>query len=137
MKLKLSIALLAVMALVLFGSIGLNVRFLLSSQAASEAPSSISSENSYVFASPLMAQANGNDRIRINVFVLNSTGLGVKGQTVTLSAPGGITIMPIQSESDQYGKTVFDVTSDQNNSYVITAKVNDKKIGETVTVKFQ
>ena len=44
--------------------------------------STVSLENSYLFASPLQAKADGKEKIRLTVFVLSGQGLGVQNQKI-------------------------------------------------------
>lgn len=97
--------------------------------------SNISQENSYIFASPLQAQA-GNQQIRVTVFILNSGGLGVSGQTVSLINDSGLSINAIQPVTDNYGKVIFDISSQNSGDYKIMAKAGSSTLPQSVIVTF-
>ena len=71
----------------------------------------ISYENSYVFASPLTARANGKEKIRVTIFILDTEGRGVEGKPVFLGQDERLEIKPIQPVSDSLGRAIFDVTA--------------------------
>ncbi len=72
---------------------------------------SFSVDNSYIFVSPLQATANGQEKIRITVFILNNQGLGVLGKKVAISQVNGVIVDSVQGLTDQSGKAVFDASS--------------------------
>ncbi|MFA5828540.1 MAG: invasin domain 3-containing protein [Candidatus Shapirobacteria bacterium] len=98
--------------------------------------SPITLENSYLFASPLQAKADGKEKIRITVFLLDGRGMGVGNQEVELTKPPAINLTDIQATSDDMGKSVFDLTSSTPGKYEIVAKVNSKEISQKVKVTF-
>ena len=91
------------------------VRFFKSRASVSQA--SFSVDNSYLFVSPLRAKANGQEKIRITVFVLNNQGLGVLGKELFLSSNPDLSVDIIQGQTDNFGKAVFDVTSTKPGEY--------------------
>ena len=124
--------------LLLLLSVGVNIRFLYSSKAAE--PSQVqlvSSTNSYMFLSPVSAQANNTERIRVSVFVLNDTGIGVSNQEVTLQHVPEVKIEAIQAVSDNYGRAIFDIYTQTPGNYSVSAQVNGRVIGETATATFR
>lgn len=124
--------------LVLLLSLTFNVRFLFQSRASSGgAQNSFSADNSYLFLSPLEATANGKDRIRVTVFVLNAQGIGVLGKTVSLPATSGITVEAVQNVTDNYGRAVFDVVASAVGEYYVDATVDGTKITQGVKLKFK
>jgi len=72
------------------------VRFLKSRASVSQV--SFSVDNSYLFVSPLRAKANGQEKIRITVFVLNNQGLGVLGKELFLSPNPDLSVDIIQGK---------------------------------------
>lgn len=78
-------------------------------------------ENSYLFASPIQAQANGQEKIRITVFLLDSNGLGVSQQLVTLKTPANIQIENLQNITDDLGKATFNLSSSIPGKFEISA----------------
>jgi hypothetical protein len=88
---------------------------------ANTSNSGSSLDNSYVFASPLLAKADGQESIRITVFLLDGRGLGIPNHPVSLKSPSNINQKFIQAISDDSGKTVFDISSTTPGKYEISA----------------
>lgn len=86
---------------------------------ASVSKQSFSVDNSYLFVSPLKANANGREKIRISVFILNNQGLGVMGKKVELGKSPNLKINIIQGLTDNYGKAIFDVSSEKQGEYYL------------------
>jgi hypothetical protein len=93
-------------------------------------------DNSYVFAAPLKAQANGEEKIRITVFVLNSQGLGVQGRTVILGQNDKLLVDTIQGTTDQQGKAIFDVSTKSPGEYYIEVKVDTTILPQKIQASF-
>lgn len=98
--------------------------------------SAVSLENSYVFASPITAQATGASVIRVMVFLLNDQGLGAASQRVQLNIPGPIQIDDVQPITDGFGRAIFDLTSSSPGDYTITAVASGVTLPHTVEVSF-
>ena len=96
----------------------------------------ISSENSYTFASPIRAAADGKSIIRITVFILDSQGLGIPNQLITLSVNGPVTVGLTAPTSDALGRTLFDLTSATAGSYTVSAAVGGTSLIQKATVSF-
>lgn len=124
----LSIALIAALFLV--------VRTTITYQRAASTSSTITLENSYLFASPVQAKADGKEMVRLTVFLLDGRGLGVANQIVNLDLPSSVTIKNQQEISDNSGKTFFDVSSSIAQSINVTAKVGTSKLPQKVKVTF-
>lgn len=105
-------------------------------QASSPGLASISLENSYLFASPLVSQANGSSVVRVTVFLLNNQGLGIPHQTVSLKLSAGLTVSRIQPDTDNFGRAIFDLTSTTPGEYTISASTSDALLSQTVSVVF-
>lgn len=97
----------------------------------------LSVENSYVFASPVAADANGSSVIRITVFLLSTQGLGLSAVKVDLSFDGGIRISQNESTTDTFGRATFDLISNTSGDYTISASVGGVKIPQTVSISFR
>jgi len=110
------------------------VRFLKS--RASVYKASFSVENSYLFVSPLRAKANGQEKIRITVFVLNNQGLGVLGKEVFLSRDPSLSVDIIQGQTDNFGKAVFDVISTRPGEYYLEVSVDGQKLPQKAHLSF-
>jgi Big-like domain-containing protein len=105
-------------------------------RAATSTSSSITLENSYLFASPLQAKADGREQIRITVFLLDGRGLGVPNQPVKLLLPNTITIDKSQNTTDNNGKATFDLSSTTPQKTTITAKNNNQTLPQKIKISF-
>ena len=110
------------------------VRFFKSRASVSQA--SFSVDNSYLFVSPLRAKANGKEKIRITVFVLNNQGLGVLGKELFLSSNPDLSVDIIQGQTDNFGKAVFDVTSTKPGEYYLEVSVDGQKLPQKARLSF-
>ena len=124
------------LSLALIASLSLVVRTTTTYQKAASSSSSITLENSYLFASPIQAKADGKEMIRLTVFLLDGRGLGVANQTVELDLPSSVTIENQQEISDTNGKAIFDVSSTTAQSINITAKVGSSKLPQKIKITF-
>ncbi|HLL60310.1 MAG TPA: Ig-like domain-containing protein [Candidatus Nitrosocosmicus sp.] len=103
---------------------------------ASITQSSFSVDNSYVFATPLRAQANGLEKIRVTVFVLNSQGLGVLGKSVSLGESDKLSIETVKDITDQQGKAVFDLSTRNPGQYYLEVKVDNVILPQKLQLNF-
>ncbi len=103
---------------------------------ASITQQSFSIDNSYLFVTPLRAKANGIEKIRINVFILNNQGLGVMGKEVFLGVNPQLKTEIIQGVTDNYGKAVFDVSSATPGEYYLEVKVDGKILPQKAHLSF-
>jgi len=97
---------------------------------------SFSKDNSYLFISPLRAKANGEEKIRISVFVLDNRGLGVPGKRVDLGINPNLQIDTVQDISDNLGKAVFDVAATRAGEYFIEVTVDGQKLAKKAHLSF-
>ena len=138
---KLALIFLAIISLLLTAKFLLPRALVYLTQAARS--SKISLANSYVFAAPLVVAADGQSKIRVNVFVLNDEGLGVADKRVDLSLrpkiPGGknAQVRVLQPVTDKYGKAVFEVASTVPGQFVASASVGGVALPQTVTLTFR
>ncbi len=107
-------------------------------------PGAIFPEACRVFASPVISKAGGMDRIRVTVFVLDDTGKGVPNKKVdlnckdeTLCQTAAVTFSPVQSNTDNTGQAIFDLSAQSSGSFELQAGVGSQLIPQTVTVVFQ
>ena len=94
-------------------------------------------ENSYLFASPLQAQVDIKEKIRVTIFILDSQGKGVYGQPVFLGQDERLEITPIQAVTDELGRAIFDVAAKVPAEYLIEARVNNQILPQRVKVSFR
>lgn len=94
-------------------------------------------ENSYLFASPLSAQAGGQEKIRVTVFLLDSQGKGVPGKAVFLGQNEKLQIKSIQAVTDNLGRALFDIAAFASADYLIEAKVDNQVLPQRVKLNFR
>ena len=124
------------MSVALIVALFLVVRTTTTYQRAASTSSTITLENSYLFASPIQAKADGKEMIRLTVFLLDGRGLGVANQTVDLDLPATVTIQNQQEISDQNGKAIFDISSNIAQSVNVAAKVGSSKLPQKIKITF-
>lgn len=93
-------------------------------------------ENSYLFASPIQAKADGQEKIRVTVFLLDSSGLGVSHQPVTLNVPSSVQVETLQSTTDDVGKATFNLFSTSAGKYEISAAAPDFPLSQKINLLF-
>jgi hypothetical protein len=94
-------------------------------------------DNSYLFASPLSAQAGGKEKIRVTVFLLDSQGRGVPGKVVFLGQDEKLKIDSVQAVSDNLGRALFDISSISPADYLIEANVDNQILPQRVKLNFR
>lgn len=110
------------------------VKFFSSRAGVSQA--SFSVDNSYVFSTPLQARANGQEKIRLTVFILNNQGLGVLGKKIFISPDPSLNIETIQGLTDNYGKAYFDISSSKPAIYFLEIKADDVALNQKARLVF-
>lgn len=103
---------------------------------ASIKTTAFSVENSYIFITPLKASANGQEKIRLTVFVLDDRGLGVMGKRVYLEPNQALTIDYIQTITDNFGKAYFDIKSSEKGEYYLKVKIDDIELKQPAHLSF-
>lgn len=127
-----------ILSLALIGSVFLVVRVtsIYNRAATTSNKNPIVLENSYLFASPLQAKADGKEQIRLTVFLLDGRGLGVSDQTVTLDLPKTVSIGNSQETTDNNGKAIFDLSSSVAQTITVAAKSGNLSLPQKVRVIF-
>ena len=97
----------------------------------------IAPDNCYLFASPLQAQANGSEKIRVTAFILDSQGKGVTGEAVFLGQNERLEITPVQTITDNLGRAIFDISSKTPAEYLVEARVGSQVLPQRVKVSFR
>ena len=106
-------------------------------------PTKYSLSNSYVFGAPLVGIADGETKCMVNIFLLNDQGLGVPDKQISLSSRpkagtvGNTLINNIQELTDNFGKSVFEITSNNPGQFEFTAEVEGFEIPQKVTLTFK
>jgi len=95
-------------------------------------------QNSYIFGSPLTATANGQEKVKISVFLLNQQGLGVEKKQINLkTTPAGLDIETAQDITDKTGQTIFYASTKSPGRFQISAQVDGQTLPQIVTVNFR
>lgn len=98
--------------------------------------------NSYIFASPIIARADGKQKIQVNVFLLDKGGYGVKDQKVNLTVlplhheqilPQTRAVQPITNEQ---GQAVFVLTANKPGSFKIAAAAAGIPLSQSTRIIF-
>jgi len=132
-----SIVLIFFLILVLLATLTLIFRVtIFYGKATSVNQSPVVLENSYLFASPLQAKADGKEQIRITVFLLDGRGLGVVGMPVTLQVPQTVTINAPNTTTDDTGKITFDLSSPTASQVNVQALTNGHLLPQKVRIVF-
>ncbi|MBP8591638.1 Ig-like domain-containing protein [Candidatus Shapirobacteria bacterium] len=95
--------------------------------------------NSYIFGSPLSAAANGNEKIKVSVFLLNQQGLGVEKKQIILKTEPkeGLNIEANQPITDKAGQAIFYLSSSTPGSFKISAQVEGQEFPQKIAVHFR
>lgn len=104
--------------------------------AGTGSTATVALENSYLFASPLQAKADNQEMVQITVFLLDSRGLGLANQLVSLDVPSTITVSSIQATTDDTGKALFNLKSAIPTVISVAAHVNSQTLPQKVKVTF-
>jgi hypothetical protein len=100
------------------------------------ATSTLSTDNSYIFASPLRAKTGG-EKIRVTVFILDTKGLGMQGKNVKVGSGNGLTVTSIQPVTDAQGRATFDVDSGSTPGvFIIQASADGVTLTQKATISF-
>jgi len=98
----------------------------------------LSLENSYLFASPLVAKAGGGEKITVSAFVLSDQGLGIAGKKVVLYSAPALSAVAVREETDNRGMAVFEVSSQKPGEFRIWAQIpGEGQIKQTVLITFE
>jgi hypothetical protein len=97
----------------------------------------ISLDNSYLFASPLIAQADGIEKIRVTIFVLNDQGSGVPDRAVTIGQYPDLSVEVVQSVTDAFGKAVFDLSSTKSFVYDLEVQVDRQSLPQQLKLTYR
>ena len=93
-------------------------------------------ENSYLFVSPLQAKADGKEKIRLTVFLLDGKGLGISNQKIDLDFPSQLTVANIQPITNNSGQAVFDLSSKTAGNFNISATTKSGTIPQPIKAVF-
>jgi hypothetical protein len=108
----------------------------LNSRASSSPTATDFSQNSYLFASPLTARADGKEIIRLTAFILDPRGLGIPNILISLDKPAPLITINSSDTTNDTGQATFDLTSLQAGNYTLKAKINSIVLPQTVKITF-
>lgn len=135
---KRSVLFFIILLIILISFVGVfglyEVRFFNTRADVSQA--SFSVDNSYIFSTPSQAMANGQEKIRLTVFILNNQGLGVLGKKVLIETNSSLKIDTIQGSTDNYGKAYFDISATKPAQYFLEIKIDDKALNQKAHLVF-
>jgi len=95
----------------------------------------VSVTDSYVLGEKILAEANGEDSCKINVFLMDKNGKPVTGQTADLSGAG--MIEAVNQLSDSKGMISYEIKSSSEGQYKMQASYMEVPLGVPVTVTFR
>jgi len=96
--------------------------------------SKVSLADSYLIGGKILAKSDGIDKCVVNVFVLDSSGKGVKGTQVSLS---GMSEGDIEALSGDDGKATFEISSAQAGQFTLSASIGGSPLAKSVKVTFR
>ncbi len=95
----------------------------------------VSLSDSYVLGERLLAKADGEDKCKVNVFLMDDAGRAVPGKAVVLSGMDGI--VENSGVSDGNGRVAFEMVSGKEGQFELGATVEGVEIPQTVMVTFR
>ena len=96
----------------------------------------VSADNSYVFMNPLKAQANGKDKIRVTLMILNGSGVGVLGKKPIITSDPRLVVDKVQEATDTLGKAVFEYSTTVPGEYYLEVKIDDIVLPQKAHLSF-
>lgn len=99
----------------------------------------LSLENSYLFASPLVSRASGEDKITVSAFVLSSQGRGLSGKKVYLYSAPLLIVNVVRDVTESDGMAVFEVATKvpgKYNVWAVVDGVDGGQIKQQVNISF-
>lgn len=136
---KKSLVFFIILLLVIIGFVGIfgfyEVKFFTGRASVSQASFSI--DNSYIFSTPSGARANGQEKIRLTIFILNNQGLGVMGKKIFIGTDPALNIEAIQGLTDSYGKAYFDISATKPAEYFLEIKADDTVLKDKAHLVFK
>jgi len=95
----------------------------------------VSLADSYVIGEKILARADGEDKCRVNVFLMDREGRAVPGKEVEMTGMEGI--VTEKAISDTNGKVSFEMSSNKEGQYDLKAMVGGAEMSRGVTVTFR
>ena len=95
----------------------------------------ISIDDSYVLGSKILARADGEDKCKINVFLMDEKRKGVAGKKVELVGAKNIAV--VNDLTDNNGMASFEIDSDEAGQFELVAVAEGVPLNKGVTVTFR
>jgi len=95
----------------------------------------VSIKDSYVLGSKILARADGEDKCRVNIFLMDEKRKGVAGKRVELV--GINDIVAVKEITDNDGMASFEISSDEAGQFELTATAEGVSLNRGVTVTFR
>jgi len=95
----------------------------------------VSLADSYVIGEKILARADGEDKCKVNVFLMDKEGRSVPGKEIELTGMEGI--VTDKAISDTNGKVSFEMSSNKEGQYDLKARVEGVEMNRGVTVIFR
>lgn len=95
----------------------------------------VSTTDSYILGEKILARANGEDTVKVNVFLMDKDGKPVTGESAELT--GVDDIKYINQLSDMTGKVSFEIKSAVSKQYKIKALYKGNQIGKELVITFR
>jgi hypothetical protein len=93
----------------------------------------VSLMDSYLIGEKILAKADGVDSCKVNVYVMDSAGKGIKGRQVMIIGVGEEIVLV----SGVDGKTEFDLVSKTEGQFTVEASVDGIPLPRTMKVTFR
>lgn len=98
----------------------------------------VSFEQSLVLGEKILAKADGKDKCKVNVFILDPEGKGVEKKRVELSSlEKTINIEPVQGITNSDGRVGFEINSVSEGQWEVKAAVEGIELAKGVKVTFR
>jgi hypothetical protein len=135
-KIILAVLILTIILLIGFGAYYLTQTKTGFFSKASTGPEVYSLDNSLLYASPMTARADGQEKIKISAFLLSGEGRGVAVKKIILTSQPSLQISEIQAETDSKGQAIFEVETTSAGRFIIQASIEGNVFPQSVTVSF-
>lgn len=94
----------------------------------------VSLESSIIIGEKVLAKADGEDKVKVNVFIMDKSGKGIKGKNVELT--GSMAGLPMNGLTEDDGKSGFELSSNNKGQFKLGANVEGIEMGKYITVTF-
>ncbi len=95
----------------------------------------VSVTDSYVIGERILCKADGEDKCKVNVFLLDKNGKPVVGKSASMT--GGAEIDTLNQLSDKDGKVSFEISSRTEGQVDLQVAHQNVPFGSSVTVTFR